>query len=106
MNRNLFWLLTVLLFASTHLVEAQQINRIPRIGILSPLSPGPSNEIHVFRQGLRELGYIEGQNVIIDSRFADGKIESCLSFYFECNRFVASISSISGQIWPFPSTKR
>src|SRR5713226_3492772 len=61
MNRNLFWLLTVLLFASTHLVEAQQINRIPRIGILSPLSPGPSNEIHVFRQGLRDSVILKGK---------------------------------------------
>jgi hypothetical protein len=42
--------------------QAQQPEKIPRIGLLLHLSPGPSTELDAFRQGLRELGYIEGQN--------------------------------------------
>jgi putative tryptophan/tyrosine transport system substrate-binding protein len=66
MNRNLLWLLTIFLLASVHLAWAQQPGKVPRIGILPP---GPISErVHLweaFRQGLRELGYVEGQNIIL-----------------------------------------
>ena len=55
--------------------HAQQSEKMPRIGLLLHLSPGPSTEIDAFRQGLRELGYIEGQNITIDYRFASGQVE-------------------------------
>ena len=55
--------------------RAQQPERMPRIGLLLHLSPGPSTEIDAFRQGLRELGYIEGRNITIDYRFASGQVE-------------------------------
>ncbi len=41
-------------------IEAQQAGKVPRIGFLFYGSPGPSPELDAFRQGLRELGYIEG----------------------------------------------
>ena len=66
MNRNLLWLLTIFLLASVHLAWAQQPGKVPRIGILPP---GPISErVHLweaFRQGLRKLGYVEGQNIIL-----------------------------------------
>ena len=55
--------------------RAQQPEKMPRIGLLLHLSPGPSTEIDAFRQGLRELGYIEGRNITIDYRFASGQVE-------------------------------
>jgi putative tryptophan/tyrosine transport system substrate-binding protein len=55
--------------------RAQQPKKIPRIGLLLHLSPGESMELDAFRQGLRELGYIEGQNIVIDYRFASGQVE-------------------------------
>jgi putative tryptophan/tyrosine transport system substrate-binding protein len=55
--------------------HAQQPKKIPRIGLLLHLSPGPSTELDAFLQGLRELGYIEGQNIAIDYRFASGQVE-------------------------------
>jgi ABC transporter substrate binding protein len=55
--------------------RAQKPERMPRIGLLLHLSPGPSTEIDAFRQGLRELGYIEGRNITIDYRFASGQVE-------------------------------
>jgi putative ABC transport system substrate-binding protein len=53
---------------------AQQAGKVPRIGFLFYGSPGPSPELDAFRQGLRELGYIEGQNITIEYRFAGGRV--------------------------------
>src|SRR6266536_2800149 len=51
--------------------EAQkQPGKVWRISVLSPGAPGHSAPLEAFRQGLRSLGYIEGQNTIIDERFA------------------------------------
>jgi len=55
--------------------EAQQAGKVPRIGFLFYGSPGPSPELDAFRQGLRELGYIEGQNITIEYRSADNKLD-------------------------------
>jgi len=55
-------------------IEAQQSGKVPRIGFLFYGSPGPSPELDAFRQGLRELGYIEGQNIAIEVGFANGRL--------------------------------
>src|SRR4029077_14425258 len=52
---------------------AQQPKKIPRIGFLSPTSD--DSRVEAFRQGLRELGYQEGQNIIIEYRWAEGRFE-------------------------------
>lgn len=49
--------------------EAQQAANIPRVGVILPGPPGPAFE-EAFPQGLGELGYADGRNVIIESRFA------------------------------------
>ena len=66
------------LFATPLAVEAQQARKVYRAGFLSPTSlsdPRNSRFLESFRQGLRELGWIEGQNIAIESRWADGKFE-------------------------------
>jgi putative tryptophan/tyrosine transport system substrate-binding protein len=68
-------LLTLFISPSAQLAEAQQPKKVPRIGVLSPGSPGPSPLLDAFRQGLRELGYVEGQNIAIEYRFAEAKSE-------------------------------
>jgi putative ABC transport system substrate-binding protein len=53
-------------------IEAQAAGKIPRIGILRQGSP-PEPLVEVFRQGLRDLGYVEGQNLSIEYRWAEGR---------------------------------
>src|SRR5262245_16216367 len=56
--------------------EAQQAKNVPRIGLLWPYSSSVASPlIEAFRQGLREVGYVEGQNIAIESRWADGKYD-------------------------------
>ena len=58
------------------IAEAQQPARIPRIGILATSSASfYSARVEAFRQRLRELGYIEGKNIFIEYRYAEGKLE-------------------------------
>jgi len=56
--------------------EAQRPTKVPRIGYLSATSPSVNPaRIEAFRQGLRELGYVEGKNIIIEWRYAEGKLD-------------------------------
>jgi putative tryptophan/tyrosine transport system substrate-binding protein len=66
--------LATFILASFHLADAQQTKKVPRIGWLSaaPLSAN-ADRIEAFRQGLRELGYVEGKNIVIEWRGAEGK---------------------------------
>jgi putative ABC transport system substrate-binding protein len=53
--------------------EAQQPTKVPRIGYLSLGTPTYRND--AFRQGLRQLGYVEGKDIVIEYRYADGKLD-------------------------------
>ena len=56
--------------------EAQQTNRVPRIGFLGNSTAAlEANLVGPFRDGLRDLGYVEGQNILIEYRWAEGKYE-------------------------------
>ncbi|MGH7324594.1 MAG: ABC transporter substrate-binding protein [Candidatus Rokuibacteriota bacterium] len=66
-------LAAVLLLAGSLAAQAQQAGRVYRIGFVSTASPGPP--IEAFRQGLREVGYVEGKDVIIEARSAEGRRE-------------------------------
>ena len=75
MNPKLFWLVTaIFLVVRGHPSQAQQSRKTPpRIGFLSGASLASTQDrIDAFRQALRGLGYVEGKNLLIDWRFADG----------------------------------
>jgi ABC-type uncharacterized transport system substrate-binding protein len=68
--------LSAMLFALSDSASAQQPARIPRIGILIPVSGSFfSARVEAFRQRLRELGYVEGKNILIEYRYAEEKRE-------------------------------
>jgi ABC-type uncharacterized transport system substrate-binding protein len=65
-----------LLLARCSSVQAQQPKKVPRIGFLLALSSSYDRErVEAFRQGLRELGYVEGQNVFVEYRYVGGKAD-------------------------------
>ena len=70
-------LIAVVLLALGVTAEAQQTKKVPRIGWLLFDSPSSANTARneAFRQGLSDLGYIEGQNLIIEHRYAEGKVD-------------------------------
>ncbi|MBI2359120.1 MAG: ABC transporter substrate-binding protein, partial [Deltaproteobacteria bacterium] len=68
--------LCAMLFALCSSAEAQQPARILRIGILlAPSASFNSARVEAFRQRLREVGYVEGKNIVIEYRYAEGKLE-------------------------------
>jgi len=76
----------VFILASSHLAEAQQpAKQIPRIGFMSsagaPGSPAPLFD--AFRQGLRDLGYVDGKNIVIVHRYAEGRLDWMPPFVHE-----------------------
>jgi putative ABC transport system substrate-binding protein len=71
MNKKIcFSLMIILSLASFHIVNAQPAGKIARIGILAHFT---SPQLDALRQGLRDIGYVEGQNLLIDQRYAGGK---------------------------------
>ncbi len=77
--------------------QAQQAKKVPRIGYLSVLSPSSdSTRIEAFRQGLRELAYVEGQSISIESRYAEGKLNRLPDLAEELVRLKVDIIVVGG----------
>jgi putative ABC transport system substrate-binding protein len=75
-NSFLCFALSAVLLALCVSVAAQQPNKVPRIGFVDAGSPAATgHRAQAFVQGLRELGYVEGQNIVVEYRWADGKLE-------------------------------
>jgi ABC-type uncharacterized transport system substrate-binding protein len=69
-------LVPVVLLAVGVIAEAQQPTKVPRIGFLGAASASAlTGQLDAFRQGLRELGYIEEKNIVVEYRYADGKVD-------------------------------
>ena len=68
--------LAVSLLAAPLAADAQQAGKVPRIGVLGLTSPSDRPPLlDAFRQRLRELGWVEGQNIVIDYRYAEGRVD-------------------------------
>ena len=86
MKKKVNWIaLGAMLLALSSLAEAQQTKKVPRIGYLSgggdPSAPGPL--VEAFQQGLRELGYIERENILVEYRYIEGKLDRSPSLVAE-----------------------
>ena len=93
-------LIAVVLLAVAAIVEAQQPKKVPRIGYLFASSPSPSAG-EGFRQGLAELGYVEGKNIIIEYRFAEVRFDRLPALAAELVRLKVDVIVTGGP----PSTR-
>ena len=89
--------LGALFFAICFSAAAQQPKKVPRIGFLGSTSFATNTgRREAFRQGLRELGYVEGKNIVIEWRFADGKAERLPSLVAELVALKADVIVTGG----------
>ena len=94
-------LVAVVLLAVAVLAEAQQPKKVPRIGYLSNLDPAnESARSEAVRLALRELGYIEGQNIATEYRYAEGKPDRYPELAAELVRFKVDIIVVAGGVVP------
>src|SRR6516165_1856847 len=75
--------------------ESQEVKKIPRIGVLRPGSP-PDPYVEAFRQGLRELGYVESQSITIDVRYARGDPDQLVTLAAELVRLKVDVLLTGG----------
>ena len=89
--------LCAMLFALCSSAEAQQPKKVPRIGYLSATDPASeSARSEAIRLALRELGYIEGQNIAIEYRYAEGKLDRFPELAAELVRLKVDIIVVAG----------
>ena len=91
-------LLGALLLALCLPAEAQQPKKIPRVAYLAvlPLSATPER-IAAFRQGLRDLRYVEGENIVIEWRFAEGNVDRLPALAAELVQLKVDVIVSAGQ---------
>jgi putative tryptophan/tyrosine transport system substrate-binding protein len=87
--------LCAMLFALCVRADAQQLAKVRRVGYVS-LRSGIEPREQAFQKGLRELGYIEGQNIIIEWRFAKGKEDLLPKFVNEAVQLKVDIIVAAG----------
>ncbi len=92
-------LIAVTLLAVGVIAEAQQPKKVPRIGYLSPSDPATeSARFEAIRLALRERGHIEGQNIVIEYRYAEGKLDRLPDLAAELVRLKVDIILGGGDI--------
>ena len=88
--------LCTLIFALCSLVNAQQPARVYRLAFVSSSSRDQSPREEAFRRGLRDLGYVEGKNVVIEYRYAEGRSDRLPAIFAELIRLKVDIIVTSG----------
>jgi len=76
--------------------QAQQAKKIPRIGYLGNTAAISTTDVKLFRERLRDLGYIEGQSVAIEFRYFDGKVERLPELVAELVRLNCNVIFVVG----------
>jgi len=90
-------LVVAVLLAVGVTADAQQPTKIPRIGFLIGTSPtANAARVEAFRQGLRELGYVEWKTIVIEWRYAEGKLDRFPALAAELVRLKVDVIITSG----------
>src|SRR5262245_35772279 len=94
---NIIVLVIGLALVSVHSAEAQQPKKVSRIGYLSPSDPATeSTRSEPIRRALHERGYIEGQNITIEYRYAEGKVDRFSELAAELVRLKVDVIVVGG----------
>jgi putative ABC transport system substrate-binding protein len=75
MKRQIIWLTTILLAGCSAAAAQQPAKAVPRIGFIVSAGKPSSPQLEAFRLELRELGYVEGKNILIERRYAEGRLD-------------------------------
>ena len=87
--------------------RAQQPTKVPRVGILSPAASETATTLAAFREGLRDLGYIEGQTIVLDFRLSKGNVDTLPALAAELVRIPVNVivtDSTNGMLAAFDAT--
>jgi putative ABC transport system substrate-binding protein len=104
--KQLFSILLVVAVVVVAVAQAQQPKKVSRIGYLSGIDrAGESPRSEGIRLALRELGYIEGQNIAIEYRYAEGKPDRWLEIAAEMVRLKVEVIVVSGGANPIRAVK-
>jgi len=96
-KKTILFVLATLILISAHLAEAQQQKKVPRIGFLeSGGAERTKSRLAAFEQGLRELGYVEGKNILIEQRYAAGQFEKLPELAAELARLKVDVILAGG----------
>jgi ABC-type uncharacterized transport system substrate-binding protein len=88
--------IALMLLALAFIAEAQQAKKVPRIGHLALYSAANRAQMDAFRQGLSDLGYAEGKNIVIEYRFAEGKLNRLTELASELVRLKVDVIVTAG----------
>src|SRR5258706_1750215 len=99
MSKKISLIVTAVFLTTVSIVRAQPQNKVARIGYLdAPSVLSVPLRAEAFRQGLRELGYVEGRNLIIEYRDAEGKLEKFPALAAELVAFKVDVIVASGTL--------
>jgi len=84
------------LLAAPLAAQAQRPSQVPRVGVIWEAPPGPG--LAAFRQGLRELGYTEGQNIVIEHRYTHGVVNPVPKLAAELIRLEVDVLVVGGTV--------
>src|SRR5262245_7695150 len=77
---------------------AQRLGKVPRLGILTPAETDATPIFNAFRKGLRDLGYVDGNTIVLDFRFAKGQIEALKGLAAELVRIPVDVIVADGTL--------
>jgi putative ABC transport system substrate-binding protein len=84
------------MLAAPRVVEAQQAGKVYRVGLLSDFAPREFASFTVFERALRELGYVDGQNLLIEFRTAAGNLDRLAGLAVELVRLAPDVIIVTG----------
>jgi ABC-type uncharacterized transport system substrate-binding protein len=94
--KNFLWLAAAVFLTSTTPIHAQQANKVFRIGYVASRSPATDTDIEPIRLALRQTGYIEGQNIVVEYRYSEGRADRYAQLFADLVRLKVDLILVGG----------